>query len=291
MKKKCQFRISLAGVIWASLMGQLSAEKLMCQDLAATLQNPATAPLLIDIRPTSAFRKGSIPGAINIPGPVLLEKKMNFKNGCILVSDGIADKIDPAALAAKLHEKGIDADYLFGGVAAWAEMKGTTSTIGGGAAIGRISRTLTYEDIKNRDGGVCLVDLRPAAERVVPEGHDCPVLGFCGDRKFHYCVDLADFHKMNQGKSRAARAGTGPLVVLIAGTDTDSDEILNRLRVGGHRRVALLLGGATIIARDGLRGKKRSGGRVIEVDEKEIVRAVKESQEKEPKNQSGESQR
>ena len=279
MKKKCQLVMGLGSMIWISLVGHLSAGKMMCQDLATSLKNPATAPLVIDIRPTDAFRRGSIPGAINIPGSVLLEKKMNFKNGCILVSDGIADKIDPVGLTMKLREKGIAADYLFGGVAAWAEMKGTTSTLGGGAAIGRISRTLTYEDIKNRNGGVCLVDLRSDAERVVPKGHECPVLGFCGNRKFHYCKGLPDFHKMSHGKPRAARAGAGPLVVLIAGKETDSDKVLNRLRIEGYRRVALLLGGSQIIERDGKRGKKRSGGRVIEVDEKEVLRAVKEEQE------------
>ncbi|YCM44553.1 rhodanese-like domain-containing protein [Verrucomicrobiaceae bacterium 227] len=247
------------------------------------LQPAETAPMLIDIRPTEAFIKGSIPGAINIPGPVLLEKKMNFRNGCILISDGIADKIDPAELSEKLRQKGISADYLFGGVAAWAEMKDTTSTGGGGASIGRISRTLTYEDIKNRKGGVCLVDLRSDEERVVPEGHDCPVLGFCDHRRFHYCENLPEFHKMSAGKSRAVRAGTGPLVVLVAGKDTDSEQILNRLRIEGHRRVALLLGGSEIIARDGRRGKKRVGGRVIEVNEQEVVQAVREEIEKEKK--------
>jgi len=266
-----------------SLTGHLAAGKIMCQDLAKHLQSPETAPMLIDIRPTEAFVKGSIPGSINIPGPVLLEKKMNFRNGCILISDGIADKIDPAELAEKFRQQGVSADYLYGGVAAWAEMKDATSTQGGGASIGRISRTLTFEDIKNRKGGVCLVDLRSEAERIVPEGHQCPVLGFCDLRRFHYCVDLPDFHKMGAGKSRELRAGTGPLVVLVAGKETDSDQVLNRLRIEGHRRVALLLGGSDIIARDGRRGKKRVGGRVIEVDEKEVVRAVKEEIERERK--------
>lgn len=281
MKIKCHLMIKLGLGIWMSLTGYLSAGKIMCQDLAKRMQPPETAPMLIDIRPTEAFVKGSIPGAINIPGSVLLEKKMNFRNGCILVSDGIADKIDPADLAEKFREKGVLADYLFGGVAAWAEMKDTTSTQGGGASIGRISRTLTFEDIENRKGGVCLVDLRSDAERIVPEGHQCPVLGFCDQQQFHYCVDLPDFHKLSRGKSRAHRAGTGPLIVLVAGKDTDSDEVLNRLRIAGHRRVALLLGGSEIIAREGRRGKKRVGGRVIEVAEKDVVRAVKEEMERE----------
>ena len=280
MKFRNQLLKGLGLGLWMSLMAPLTAGQIMCQDLPKHLQFPETAPMLIDIRPTAAFVKGSIPGAINIPGSVLLEKKMNFRNGCILISDGIADKIDPADLAEKLRQRGIVADHLFGGVAAWAEMKDATSTQGGGAAIGRISRTLTYEDIKKRKGGVCLVDLRSDAERVFPEGHECPVMGFCDLRQFHYCVDLPDFHKVSSGKSRAVRAGTGPLVVLIAGKETDSDQVLNRLRIEGHRRVALLLGGAEIIARDGRRGKERVGGRVIEVDEKEVVDAVKEEIEK-----------
>ena len=280
MKKNSQLVIAFGLAVWGSITGQLSAGKVMCQDLADRLRNPATAPLLIDIRPTDAFQKGTIPGAINIPGPVLLEKKMNFRNGCILVSDGIADKFDPEKLAGELQAKGVAADYLFGGVAAWAELKSSTSTEGAGATIGRISRTIAYEDIKDRKGGVCLVDLRSAEERVVPGGHECPVMGFCENRKFHYCTDLADYHKMQGKVPRSQRAGTGPLVVLIAGKETESDDVLNRLRIDGHRRVALLLGGSEIIQRDGQRGLKRGGGRVIEVDQKEIVRAVKEAEEK-----------
>lgn len=267
----------------ACLVVTARGEKILASDLSQLLADPASAPLLIDIRPTADYRKGTIPGAINIPAQVLLEKKMNFRNGCILISDGIADKADPVVMADKLREKGVaKVDHLFGGIAAWAELSGATSTGGSGASVGRVSRTITYQDLEDRSGGVCFIDLRPDAERVPPKGHSCPVMGFCTNHKFHYCPDLPDFHRIHKGKSRIKRAGTGPLIVLIGGKETDTEAALNKLQIEGYRRSVVLLGGADIIAVDGRRGLKRESGKVIEIDGKEKQHAVKPEEEATP---------
>jgi len=261
--------LSLIGLILPA-----NAAELRARALKKLLAAPGPHPVLIDIRPNFKFKKGSIPGAINVPGRILLERKMKFSNGCILLCDGIADKVDVVDLASKLAAKtGVQVDYLFGGVPAWFELTGVSSTAGKGATLGQSSATLTYEDLKDRKGGVCFIDCRTKAEKEVPEGHQCPVKGFCELRQFSYCPDLADFHQRQKGKSREERAGEGPLVVLITAKGTEAGKDLQRLYVQGYRRCAMLIGGAEVIKVDGRRGKMRGASRNIEVDEK-TLRAV-----------------
>lgn len=240
------------------------AAEISAKELRDLLNQPGPHPVLIDIRPTRAFKKGSLPGAINIPGQVLLEKKMKFSRGCVLISDGIADKVEPGPLAEKLRGKGVaTVDYLKGGIAAWSELPDVSTTTGAGSSEGRSTRTLTYADLLKKTGDVCLVDLRTKKERKLPKGQKCPVAGFCGNQKFTYCPDLKDFHRRNRGKSRKARAGETPLIVLIPGEGKDAQLVLNSLLIEGYRRSAILIGGAAAIATEGTRGLKRSGATTV----------------------------
>lgn len=251
-----------------------AAEQISARQLRALLNQPGPHPVLIDVRNTSAFVQGSIPGAINIPARVLLEKRMNFSRGCILISDGLIDRIDPSKLADDLRATGVPSvRVLHGGLAAWSELDKPPTTTGPGATIGRTNSTLTYEDLATRDGGVSVVDLRPAEERTVPKGHECPVSGFCKTRRFRYVPSLEAFHKSHANHSRRDRAGEGPLVVLVGGRDTDTQQEVKKLHVEGYRRVAVLLGGAEIIAHEGRRGRKRQGGASVEVDGRRFVPA------------------
>jgi rhodanese-related sulfurtransferase len=255
----------------AYLMVPVSAAELRAQALQKLLAGPGPHPVLVDIRPNFQFKKGSLPGAINVEGRILLERKMKFSRGCILLSDGIADKVDVADLASKLAAKtGVQVDYLYGGVPAWFELSGVSGTAKKGATLGQSSTTLTYEDLKNRTGGVCFVDCRSEEEKAVPEGHKCPVKGFCDLRKFSYCPDMADFHRRQKGKTRAQRAGEGPLIVLITAKGTEAGKDLQRLYVQGYRRCSMLIGGAEVIKVDGRRGKMRGASRNIKVDEKTL---------------------
>lgn len=242
----------------------LPAAEISAKELRELLDKPGPHPVIVDIRPTQTFKKGSLPGAINIPGQVLLEKKMSFSRGCILISDGIADKVQPGPLAEKLRAKGVPSvDYLKGGIAAWSELKEGHTTTGSGSSAGRTTRNLTYQDLLRKTGDVCVIDLRSEAEREVPEGHDCPVAGFCGLRKFGYCPDLKDFHARNRGVSRQERAGETPLIVLIPSSSNDGQLVLNSLLIEGYRRSAILIGGAEVIATEGTRGLKRSGASTV----------------------------
>lgn len=244
------------------------AGKLTPAQLAEVLKRPGPKPVLIDIRPTVEFREGSIPGAINIPGRVLLAKKMRFANGCVLISDGIADKVAPAELATKLAEKGVTpVDYLQGGMAAWTELKEAATTHRVGAREGRGSRTITYQDLVKREGDTCLVDVRPVAERRLPRGHQCPVRGLCSKKNFVYYPSLKAFHAAQAARRDPAEGGQPtPLILLIGGKDTSlAEDELEKLFIEGFHRSAVLLGGAGIIARQGRRGVKRRGGRTIEV--------------------------
>jgi rhodanese-related sulfurtransferase len=243
------------------------AGKITAAELAAKLQQPGPHPVLIDIRATAEYQEGSIPGAINIPGRVLLQKRMRFAHGCVLVSDGIADKVNPAELADALGKQGVSpADYLDGGMAAWTALGDAASTTHRvGAREARGPRSITYEDLAKRDGETCLIDLRPAGERVVPKNHTCPVRGICSQRHFTYYPNLQRFHA---SRRQAKGTGTMPLIVLISGEDTGlADTELEKLFLEGYHRSAVLLGGAEILAHEGRRGLKRHNGATLELPE------------------------
>jgi hypothetical protein len=248
----------------------LHGAEISATELKEMLARPGPHPVLIDIRSTADFQLGSIPSAINIPGRVLLEKRMKFNNGCVLISDGIADKVDPADLATRFQALiGGKVDFLGGGLAAWSELKDVSTTHAVGAREGRSSRTVTYQDIADRRGGVCLIDLRTAPERVVPAGHKCPVGGLCRQQAFHYCASLEEFHRLH--RQRNTPPGEGPLIVLVDGEDGRADAELEKLLVEGHHRAAILLGGAEIIATQGRRGLERRGGASIRFPENGVV--------------------
>jgi rhodanese-related sulfurtransferase len=146
--------LSMTGLTAAG--GEISAQQLL-----SLLAQPGPHPVLIDIRDTNAYVSGSIPSAINVPARVLLEKRLNLSRGCVLISDGLVDKVDPAELADKLAATGVsNVNYLYGGLAAWSELEKAPTTTGTGATIGRTNSSVTYQDLEKRDGGVCLVDLR-----------------------------------------------------------------------------------------------------------------------------------
>jgi rhodanese-related sulfurtransferase len=256
-------------LIFLCCLQGVSGAEISAQQLRALLAKPGPHPVLIDIRPTASFQKGSLPGAINIPGQVLLEKKMSFSRGCILISDGIADKVNPVQLAEQLRAKGVSSvDYLKGGVAAWSELKGALTTTGKGSSIGRTTRTVTYQDLVRKTGDVCVIDLRSAAEREIPDGHQCPVAGFCGLRQFAYCANLKEFHRRNSRISREDRAGEMPLTVLVPSATNDAEAVLNSLLLEGYRRSAILIGGAEVIETEGRRGLKRSGASTVRYRQK-----------------------
>lgn len=264
----------LVGMSASAVLRLSAAEQISAQQLRTLLDQPGPHPILIDVRKTSEFVQGSIPGAINIPARVLLAKKMNFSRGCIIISDGLVDKVDPAKLADDFSATGVSGvRYLHGGLAAWSEMVDAPTTTGTGATIGRTNSTITYQDLAKRDGGVCLVDLRPADERGVPDGHKCPINGFCRTQRFDYVPTLKAFHRSHAQRSRRDRAGEGPLVVLVGGKETDMQHEVKKLHVQGFRRVAVLLGGGEIIATEGRRGRKRGTGAVIEANARKFVPA------------------
>lgn len=264
-------KTALLGVFLSAIpISGLRGAEISANELKEMLARPGPHPVLIDIRSTADFQMGSIPSAINIPGRVLLEKKMKFNNGCVLISDGIADKVDPADLANRLQASiGVKVDYLRGGLAAWSELDDVSTTHAVGAREGRSSRAVTYQDIAGRQGGVWLIDLRSAPEKVVPKGHKCPVGGLCGQRGFQYCGSLADFHRLI--RQRNVKPGEGPLIVLIDGEDGRADAELEKLLIEGHHRAAILLGGAEIIATQGRRGLERRGGATIRFPENGVV--------------------
>jgi rhodanese-related sulfurtransferase len=239
-------------------------------------------PMLVDVRPLAAFQTATIPGAINIPARVLLDKKLALGGECILFSDGLHEAT-PARLVEDLRKAGVTgADYLEGGFAAWMEMREAPST-GRTGAVNFVGEAITYEDLLKTDEKVSIIDLRPAAARTPAVGRPCPVAKICAERRFGYRGSLPDFHANEKRRREASNPGTGDLVVLVDDGTGISADVQKELLAEGYRRVVVLLGGAETIALEGRRGRSRVGGVIGEADASDLERAT--NPENEPTRQ------
>ncbi|MEI7956357.1 MAG: rhodanese-like domain-containing protein, partial [Verrucomicrobiota bacterium] len=92
---------------------------------------------LIDLRPQLRFQAGSIPGAMNIPASVILEKQLPPLAHAVLFDDGLGT-IDVSAIAATLNQRpGWKADVLVGGYAAWHALQNAPDTAAAGLHLER----------------------------------------------------------------------------------------------------------------------------------------------------------
>lgn len=233
--------------------------------LQQMLARPGAKPLLIDVRSPAIYQAGSIPGAISIPISVLPEKKLAFKGDVILFDSGVTGET-PETLVTGLRENGVSgADWLVGGYAAWSESPDNSTTAEKGAQ--RVTRaTITYEQLTKAKEKICIVDLRSAKNRMVPEGKHCPIEGFCSEKSLDYCPDLTRFHRDAKANRRKRSNEDSPLIVLMDDDAQSAVEAERRLRAEGYQRVAILLGGSEIILHRGRRGLSRTGGVVGEGD-------------------------
>ena len=256
----------LNGTALALLVPVTQAWAVNATELGAALKrhDPVT---LIDVRSTDVFANGHIPGAINVPAPIVGEKRLPKLGKVVVYDDGLGtDKATDAA--AKLNQKpGIAAEVLRGGFSAWETLNAGESTRQPGSKEETLPR-ITYKELKALPGqGLILVDLRTSnsvptktAKSMTSSGGKKPVqlsdlhTVFPGAR-----VTTSAFEPANQAKSAAE---TAPLVVLIDNGDGTAEVTARQLRANGVRRFTILAGGEKIIARDGMPGKQRLGATV-----------------------------
>lgn len=226
-------------------------------ELKEKLQNkePIT---LIDIRGTSFYQKGHIPGAINIPAAVLSRKRLSQFASIIIYGDGIqTDKTLKAAEDVNTNQ-GLLVEILEGGFSAWQSLNLTTTHEKG------ISKTqfhyLTYQALKqmaHTDKKMVLVDLRKRSDSLTSLSGVFPGLKVV--RMVHWDDPSK---KRTRPKPEAGKLETRrekrhqQLFVLIDDGDGQSEKAAHRLKTAGVGRLAILTGGEQVLLRNGLPDEK-----------------------------------
>jgi rhodanese-related sulfurtransferase len=93
---------------WAVTPRQLN--KMMAQGDKVTI---------IDVRSTGMYRQGHIQGAINIPASVIAKKRLPPIGKVVVCGDGVREDLSRQAVEALNRKRGIEAEMLQGGFAAW----------------------------------------------------------------------------------------------------------------------------------------------------------------------------
>jgi rhodanese-related sulfurtransferase len=207
---------------------------------------------IIDLRQTSLFAKGHIPGAINIPAALCPLKNMPPLGRVVVYDDGLGCRglgdLQTAAVALA-KKPGITVDILSGGYAAWQSAHGLTTA--GRGLRAEAFNYITYAQLQAADpGDVVLVDLRKSTKAVLKNSPRLTDLS----REFPGRRVVASALAQTEGNSGAA-----PLVVLIDSADGSAEATARLLKAKGIQRYAVLVGGELAVARKGKPGLERSG--------------------------------
>jgi rhodanese-related sulfurtransferase len=289
---RSSFRLPAA--IAAAVLAGVHAFAMEPGDLAARIARNEPI-LIIDVRPSVNYQDGHIPGAINIPLALLPHKPVPRSDRALVYGDGLGLVDDEAALEI-VRAKGVSAELLEGGFAAWL----ATTRLSTGAA-GLLRERLpgiTYQqlvDANKRD--VVLVDLRgqapkpAAAEKVDPETGRTIAAAVAPDLLEDFAGTLgvpvmkpARTARMSASAEELAKdAGTGAasiaaqvggdgksrkLLVLVADSEADASEAARHLRASGYYRFTILVGGMESVRHEGRTGLSRQtiGAPVVPVE-------------------------
>lgn len=262
-----------------------TASALSPEDLQKRLAS-GDSVLIVDIRPQIDYVRATIPGAINIPARLLDRRELPKGRDIVLLSDGLGLQ-DAAAAAATLRARGYSrVDALEGGFLGWQSVS-TIDTQGPGLSKERLP-VVTYDQLMAGSSNVALLDVRQASgaatatEGVAARGGSSDLLG-----GFAAKLGGVPVLRPTVASARPATAGAGTdaatisedaavtlanaasaladdapadrLLVIVADDARTADETARRLRSGGQRRFAVLVGGTDAIAREGKPGLDRLG--------------------------------
>ena len=227
---------------------------------------------IIDIRPRVSYTEGHIPGAINIPAGIIARKLLPPIGRVIVCGDGIRTDLTLKSVEDLNAKAGIQADVLEGGFAAW-EALSLPSTQRRGVKRERF-RYITYQELNkasanNRD--IVLVDIRSSGEAEKHTASELPALSVEGlsdlSEKFPgveiVTLDRRDLGSDSKAGDISIAALTGikasrhnRVYVLIDRGDGKAEKVARRLHAAGIKQVVILVGGESILQRDGQPGFK-----------------------------------
>jgi len=260
----------IIGTMGFACMLASGAAALTASELGALLEEKVPVTL-IDVRDASLFQRGHIPNAINVPERVLELKKLPPLGRVVVYGRGLGQEDMVAALYFLNEKRGIDAEVLEGGYAAWQMGRGTTTEAVGlqEDALNVVSYQ-SLQDLHVEDDDVVLVDLRtpPPLTRQSDSSSEAPPVSlrekFPGKPVVKSPFDVAGV----PGSGKLARQSDKPLplMVLIDDGDGKALEMARILKANGVQRVVVLAGGERILERDGAPGLQRMGMGAIEVE-------------------------
>ncbi|TVR54620.1 MAG: rhodanese-like domain-containing protein [Puniceicoccaceae bacterium] len=235
---------------------------------------------LVDLRPTTEYSQGSIPGAINVPARLVPSRQLPPLGRVVAFGDGLGRTDIAAALEALNAKPGIQAYGLRGGLAAW-ESAALATTHRKGVSKEELPM-LNYDQLLRVAGPELLViDLRkepelvagPAGEGAAPAEPPLTDLGAL--------LPQARVVRPTAGPVAGVAGGAGgplaagvvsadpneELTVLIDSGDGAAESMARRLRASGNRRVVVLAGGELILRHEGRAGLMRAGGGSLLLEE------------------------
>ena len=173
---------------------------------------------LLDLRPRLRFEAGSIPGAMNIPASVILEKHLPPLSRAVLFDDGLGTT-DLSTIAATLNQRqGWKVEVLSGGFAAWRALQNAPDTAASGLHPDQ-TQQISYDNLNQLTEPVVLLDMRPApatggvtAKAAAAPGTTTaadPLRNFCGQKTNRsYCATLPELRQHHQAPAQASIRST-----------------------------------------------------------------------------------
>lgn len=150
------------GSLLFSVGAPLTMQAISPDDLAARIGR-SERMLIVDVRATSQYAQGHVPGAINIPLSLLPHKALPASAPVFVYTDGLGAYSDQKALELMRAKPGVTADLLDGGYAAWLA-RTRLATEPAGIAREKLPG-ITYQQLLAADKqDMVLVDLRPAVQ-------------------------------------------------------------------------------------------------------------------------------
>src|SRR5579872_1179720 len=191
----------------------------------------------IDLRPTSIFKNGHIPNAINVPAALVPAKQLPPLGRVIVYDEGLGRDTAQDAAAALNQKPGISAEVLDGGFAAWETAHSATTKPGG--LTPEELPLISYDHLKRMSADqVVLVDLRkqPVQARQDASAAASPPAGPLTDlgREFPgMAVSHSAFELPQARQSATGGSVVAPLLVLIDNGDGASQAMARTLRANG----------------------------------------------------------
>jgi len=223
----------------------------------------------VDVRPNAVFKKGHLPGAINIPAALVPHKQLPPLGLVVVYDDGLG--LDTATEAAVVlgQKAGITAQVLEGGFASWESRRAATTKSGGMKP--EETPFITYADLNRvQSDDVVLVDLRKEPVQSRQSSADAPAATPpepLTDLRQEFTkvrgITRSPFDLPQSRQSGGGGAAPPPLLVLIDSGDGSAQTMARTLKANGITRYVVLAGGEATVARKGRAGLERAASTVV----------------------------